>query len=125
MDAQELLAKIKDFTKADHIKGLEVQLNSSPEHVINEYNAPILRHEKDTQLESAVIRFITLTEQLDKIAWHDPTYDETFHELLKLVENHVENSEFIRMAEASNSSVAIENLHNEIEERQQQHALSR
>jgi DNA primase len=125
MEAQELVSKIKDFTNDDHIKGLEERLNASPESVINECNSLILRHEKDTQLESVANKFVTLTEQLDKMAWHDPAHDETSHEIESLVEKNIKNREFIRMVEVSKSSVAIEKLHSEIEERQQQHTMSR
>ena len=125
MDAQELVTKIKEFTHADLIKGLEERLSASPESVINECNALILKHEKDTQLESAVNKFVTLTEQLNKMAWHDPAHDETFHQIESLVEQNIENREFIRMVEVSKSSIAIEKLQDEIEERQQQHTLSR
>ena len=54
---------------------------------------------QNTQLESAVNKFIALTEQFNKMAWHDPAHDETFHAIESLVEQHIENREFIRMVE--------------------------
>lgn len=40
---------------------------------------------KNAQLEFVANKFVTLTEHLDKMTWHDPARDETFHELSSLV----------------------------------------